>query len=191
MEVTCVTHRRQPWILNQFTGVTRGFCTAPLEAFSFYRVQKAIPNAVAFHSPVEWTGIGVLSIKKTKAGDGLAAGKRIANLVPITKVAIVVDDDVDVLNRNEVMQAVGARWQPYPAAEIIQEARGMALDPSSPKRPMSSKIVIDATRQLPEEGGPKIYPQRNRDLLETLAPGAFPAIDGRWDKLLRGWERQG
>jgi UbiD family decarboxylase len=191
MEVTCITHRRQPWILNQFTGVTRGFCTAPLEAFSFYRVGKAIPNAVAFHSPVEWTGIGVLSIKKGKAGDGLEAGRKIANLVPITKVAIVVDDDIDVLNRNEVMQAVGARWQPYPAAEILKEARGMALDPSSPKRPMSSKIVIDATRQLPEEGGPKVYPQRNRDLLETLAPGAFGAIDGRWDDLLRGFKRQG
>jgi UbiD family decarboxylase len=191
MEVTCITHRRQPWILNQFTGVTRGFCTAPLEAFSFYRVGKAIPNAVAFHSPVEWTGIGVLSIKKTKAGDGLEAGRKIANLVPITKVAIVVDDDIDVLNRTEVMQAVGARWQPYPAAEIIKEARGMALDPSSPKRPMSSKIVIDATRQLPDEGGPKVYPQRNRDLLETLAPGAFGAIDARWDDLLRGFKRQG
>lgn len=191
MEVTCITHRRQPWILNQFTGVTRGFCTAPLEAFSFYRVGKAIPNAVAFHSPVEWTGIGVLAIRKTKAGDGLEAGRKIANLVPITKVAIVVDDDIDVLNRNEVMQAVGARWQPYPAAEIIKEARGMALDPSSPKRPMSSKIVIDATRQLPDEGGPKIYPERNRDLLEKLAPGAFGAIDARWDDLLRGFRRQG
>jgi UbiD family decarboxylase len=191
MEVTCITHRRQPWILNQFTGVTRGFCTAPLEAFSFYRVGKAIPNAVAFHSPVEWTGIGVLSIKKTRAGEGLEAGRKIANLVPITKVAIVVDDDIDVLNRNEVMQAVGARWQPYPAAEIIKEARGMALDPSSPKRPLSSKIVIDATRQLPDEGGPKVYPERNRDLLEKLAPGAFGAIDARWDDLLRGFKRQG
>jgi UbiD family decarboxylase len=188
MEVTCVTHRRQPWILNQFTGVTRGFCTAPLEAFSFYRVSKAIPNAVAFHSPVEWTGIGVLSIRKTAAGQGLKAGKQIANLVPITKVAIVVDDDVDVLNRTEVMQAVGARWQPFPAAEIIQEARGMALDPSSPKRPMSSKIVIDATRQLPDEGGPPVYPERNRDLLQKLAPESFDIVKANWEKYLDGWK---
>ena len=190
MNVTCITHRKQPWILNQFTGVTRGFCTAPLEAFSFYRLKKIVPNAVAFHSPVEWTGIGILSIDKTGPRQGLEAGKKIATIVPITKTCIVVDKDVDVLNRDEVMQAVGARWQPYPAAEIIKEARGMPLDPSSPKRPMSSKIVIDATRQLPEEGGPEIYPERNRDLLEELAPESFDLVERNWDQYMKGWKRK-
>ena len=189
MRVTCISHRKQPWLLNQFTGVTRGFCTAPLEAFSFYRISQAIPNAVAFHSPVEWTGIGILSIDKTGAGQGLEAGRKLANLVPITKACIVVDKDVDVLNRNEVMQAVGARWQPYPASEVIKEARGMALDPSSPKRPTSSKIVIDATKQLPEEGGPAVYPERNRDLLETMAPESFEIVAKNWDRYLKGWKR--
>jgi 4-hydroxy-3-polyprenylbenzoate decarboxylase len=189
MEVTCITHRKQPWILNQFTGVTRGFCTAPLEAFSFYRLKKSIPNAVAFHSPVEWTGIGILSIDKTGPQQGLEAGRKIAQFVPITKACIVVDKDVDVLNRTEVMQAVGARWQPFPGAEIIKEARGMALDPSSPKRPLSSKIVIDATRQLPEEGGPKVYPERNRDLLTKLAPESFAIVERNWDQYLKGWKR--
>lgn len=189
MEVTCITHRKQPWILNQFTGVTRGFCTAPLEAFSFYRLKKLIPNAVAFHSPVEWTGIGVLSVDKTAPKQGIEAGKKIANIVPITKVCIVVDKDVDVLNRDEVMQAVGARWQPHPAAEIIREARGMPLDPSSPNRPMSSKIVIDATRQLPGEGGPEIYPERNRDLLEKMAPESFSLVERNWAQYLKGWKR--
>ncbi|MBM4221562.1 MAG: hypothetical protein FJ170_06425 [Gammaproteobacteria bacterium] len=189
MNVTCVTARKNPWILNQFTGATRGFCTAPLEAFSFYRLKKLIPNAVAFHSPVEWTGIGILSIDKTAPGQALAMGKKLASLVPISNVLIVVDKDIDVLNRTEVMQAVGARWQPYPAAEIIKEARGMPLDPSAPKRPMSSKIVIDATRQWPQEGGPAVYPERNRDLLDKLAPEAKKLVDARWEEYLRGWKR--
>ena len=189
MNVTCVTSRKNPWILNQFTGATRGFCTAPLEAFSFYRLKKLIPNAVAFHSPVEWTGIGFLSIDKTAPGQALEIGKKLVTVVPITKALIVVDKDVDILNRTEVMQAVGARWQPYPAAEIIKEARGMPLDPSAPKRPMSSKIVIDATRQWPEEGGPNVYPERNRDLLNKLAPEAAKLVDARWDEYMRGWKR--
>lgn len=188
MNVSCITHRRQPWILNVFTGFTRGFCTAPLEAFAFYRLQKMVPNAVAFHSPVEWTGVGILSINKTGPGQGLEAGRKIANVVPITKVCIVVDNDVDVLNRNEVMQAVGARWQPWPASEIIKEARGMPLDPSSPNRPSTSKIVIDATRQLPAEGGPSVYPERNRDLLEKLAPESFGNVAKDWDRYLAGWK---
>ena len=53
----------------------------------------------------------------------------------------------------------------------------MPLDPSSPNRPMSSKIVIDATKQWPEEGGPDVYPELNRTLLEEGAPGVFERID--------------
>lgn len=189
MNVTAVTHRPNPWILNQFTGVSRGFCTAPLEAFSFYRIKKVIPNAVAFHSPVEWTGIGFLSIDKTAPGQGLEAGKKLATVVPITKVAVVVDKNIDVLNRVEMWHTVGSRWQPYPASEVLKEARGMPLDPSSPNRPMSSKMVIDATKQWPEEGGPQVYPERNRDLLEELAPESFELVADNWQKYLRRWPR--
>jgi hypothetical protein len=37
---------------------------------------------------------------------------------------------------------------------------------------MSSKIIIDATRQLPAEGGPKDWPVDNRAILEAKAPRA-------------------
>lgn len=188
MEVDCITHRRDPWILNSFTGVTRGFCTAPLEAVSFYRLKRAIPNAVAFHSPVEATGLSFLSIDKTGAGQGLAAGRILAQAVPIAKIVVVVDKDLDVLDRTQMMQAIGSRWQPHPASEIIEEARGMPLDPSLRVRPMTSKIVIDATRQLPEEGGPDVYPELNRALLRKLAPESFERIDGRWEEFLKLWQ---
>jgi len=191
MRVTCVTHRKNPWILNQFTGVTRGFCTAPMEAFAIYRLKKMLPGLVSLHSPVECTGWTIVSIDKTKAGQGLEIGRRIAQIIGIAKIVVVVDKDIDILDRTEFMHIVGSRWQPYPAAEIIQEGNGMALDPSSPNRPKSSKIVIDATKQWPEEGGPKVYPELNRDLLEKLAPGAFPLVDGQWDKYLKAWKRDG
>lgn len=188
MEVDCITHRKNPWILNSFTGVTRGFCTAPLEAVSFYRLKRAIPHAVAFHSPVEATGLTFLSIDKTKPGQALAAGRIIAQAVPISKIVVVVDKDLDVLDRTQMMQAIGSRWQPYPASEIIEEARGMPLDPSLRVRPMTSKIVIDATKQLPEEGGPDVYPELNRALLNSLAPESFARIDGRWEEFLKLWQ---
>jgi 4-hydroxy-3-polyprenylbenzoate decarboxylase len=191
MRVTCVTHRKSPWILNQFTGVTRGFCTAPMEAFAIYRLKKMLPNLVAMHSPVEATGWTVVSIDKKKAGEGLEIGRRIAQIIGIAKVVVVVDKDVDVLDRTAFMHIVGSRWQPYPAAEIIKEANGMALDPSSPNRPKSSKIVIDATRQWPEEGGPKVYPELNRDLLAKLAPGAFALVDSRWEQYVEAWTHEG
>jgi hypothetical protein len=53
---------------------------------------------------------------------------------------------------------------------------------------MSSKIVIDATRQLPDEGGPPMYPERNRDLLAKLAPESFDLVKANWEKYLDGWK---
>lgn len=191
MNVTCVTHRRNPWILNQFTGVTRGFCTAPMEAFAIYRLKKMLPGLVTLHSPVEATGWTFVSIDKSRPGQALEIGRRIAQIIGIAKIVVVVDKDIDVLDRARVMHIVGSRWQPHPAAEILQDAMGMPLDPSSPNRPKSSKIVIDATRQWPEEGGPKIYPDLNRDLLEKLTPEAFDLVESRWEKYLAAWKRDG
>ena len=190
MEITAITHRRNPWILNQFTGVTRGFCTAPLEAIAFARLKRFVPNAIAFHSPVEATGLTFISINKEEPGQALKIGRNLARIVPIAKVVVVVDADIDVYNRTQVMFAMGSRWQPYPATEIIESARGMPLDPSSPDRPNSSKIIVDATRQWPEEGGPDEYPPMNRRLLEDLAPESFERVDGFFYDLYRDYLRR-
>ena len=67
--------------------------------------------------------------------------------------------------------------------------RGMPLDPSSSEedRYASSKLVIDATRQWPEEGGPRDYPELNRTLLEELAPDAFDIVMENWGDVIEGW----
>jgi 3-polyprenyl-4-hydroxybenzoate decarboxylase len=58
----------------------------------------------------------------------------------------------------------------------------MRLDPSAPVRGMTSKVIIDATRQFPEEGGPDSFPPANRTLLEDMCPEAFELVDGKWDE---------
>lgn len=184
MNVTAVTHRRNPWFVNQFTGVTRGFPTAPLEQMALSAMKRFVPNIKMLHTPVEATGLCFVSIKKQKPGEALEIGKRIAQIVGIAKVVVVVDDDIEVLDRTAVMHTLGSRWQPAPATAIIPESRGMPLDPSLTKRPMTSKVVIDATRQWPEEGGPAQYQALNRTELERLAPEAFTRIESRWEDLL-------
>jgi 4-hydroxy-3-polyprenylbenzoate decarboxylase len=180
MNVTAITHRRNPWIVNQFTGVTRGFITAPLEQIALSGVRRFLPNVRMIHTPVEATGLCFVSIRKQKPGEALEIGKRIAQIVGIAKVVIMVDDDIEVLDRTQVMHTLGSRWQPQPATAIIPESRGMPLDPSLTKRPMTSKIVIDATRQWPEEGGPQVYQALNRAELERFAPESFRIADANW-----------
>jgi 3-polyprenyl-4-hydroxybenzoate decarboxylase len=83
---------------------------------------------------------------------------------------------------------MGARWQPNPASVVIPQARGAVLDPSTPQRRLTSKMIIDATRQFPEEGGPDPWPSLSRDILVDQYPGAFKRVDAKWDDY---WEASG
>jgi 4-hydroxy-3-polyprenylbenzoate decarboxylase len=180
MNITAITHRRNPWIVNQFTGLTRGFPTAPLEQISMATLKRFLPNVKMVHSPVEATGMTFVSFRKTKPGEALEIGKRIADIVGIAKVVVMVDDDLEVLDRVQMMHAIGSRWQPQTATSIIPRSRGMPLDPSLVEAPYTSKIVIDATRQWPQEGGPKEYQALNRTALVEGAPDAFRTADANW-----------
>ena len=187
MNITAITHRRDPWLMNQFTGVTRGYVTAPVSSLFNDTFAKMIPGLIEINQPVDTTGLCFVKIKKTAPGQGLKAGKRLAAIVPLFKLTIVVDEDVDVLNWYEVGLAIGSRYTPATATEIFS-SRGMPLDPSSgADRYESSKIVIDATRQWPEEGGPEDYPELNRTLLEKLAPEAFDVAMGNWGDVINSW----
>ena len=102
---------------------------------------------------------------------------------------MVVDDDLDVTDQEQMLAALGARWQPLWATRPIYEiaAGTLPLDPSTTKLGRGSKIAVDATRQWPEEGGPPHRPEMNRTLLENGAPDAFDQVDNEWGELVRTW----
>ncbi len=189
MNVTKVTHREKPWILNSYTGMHRGYITSPVEALYDQLLREMVPNLVEFHYPQNMMGVAFVSIDKTAPGQGLEAGRKIATRIPIVKVMVVVDKEMNVLDPVEMWFTIGSRWQPYPASEIIEEVRGIITDPSAPKAWKSSNIIIDATRQWPEEGGPTVYPERNRVLLEEGAPNAIADVDAQFGEMLKAWGR--
>lgn len=189
LNITTITHRPNPWIMNALTGMQRGMVTAPMDAMYSALLAKQIPNFVAYTNPQDTMGVVVLSIDKTGPGQGLEAGKKIAERNPIAKVVVVVDKDINVLDRTAVVFAIGSRWQPHPASYIIEDTLGLFTDPSQVEYARTSKIVIDATRQLPGEGGKEVFPETNRALLEKGAPGIFARIDEKFGKALRSWKR--
>jgi 4-hydroxy-3-polyprenylbenzoate decarboxylase len=184
LRVKAVTHRKDPWLMNMFTGVTRGYSTGPTAVLFNTSLKRLVPGLIELHSPVDTTGLTYIKIKKTKPGEGIEAGKKLAAIIPIFKIVVVVDEDIDVLDSTQVNMAIGSRWQPFAASYIFEEARGMPLDPSTVERYKSSKIVIDATRQWPEEGGPETFPELNRTLLEELAPESFELVDEKWGDII-------
>lgn len=186
MTVTTVSHRRKPWILNVFTGATRGYCTAPTTALYNVGLKRLVPQLIEIHSPLHAPGLTFVRIKKTAAGQGLKAGQRLAKIIPIYKLVIVVDEDIDILDQHQVDNALAARWQPENAYAIVK-GRGMPLDPSiTDPDNKGSKLVIDATKPLAGEGRSEGWAERNRDLLDRLAPNAIANVNDKYWDILEG-----
>lgn len=57
----------------------------------------------------------------------------------------------------------------------------MPVDPSCKDMFLSSKIVIDATRQLESAGSPEIFPDDNMSILEERAPEIFKLVESKWE----------
>ncbi len=187
MRVTAISHRRDPWIMNNFTGSQRGPLTAAGHAVSLVALKKEIPEIVDYFSDNRAVGMTFVSIRKTRSRQGLEVARHIAEKSFFAKIVVVVDDDLDVTDEEQMFAALGVRWQPAHTTHIYESMRGLPLDPSAPERGKTSKIAIDATRQWPEEGGPKAFPSMNRTLLESGAPDVFRAVDERWGEMIRSW----
>jgi UbiD family decarboxylase len=87
--------------------------------------------------------------------DGIGRNAALAALAadPFLKLAIVVDDDINIYNEAEVMWAVATRIQPDRDVVIIPDAYVCELDPSSYdikgrniRGYMNAKWFIDATK---------------------------------------------
>ncbi len=184
MTVNVVTHRESPWVMNSFTGITREYITAPQRADSIYQIRQRFPQLVDYHSPAESPGIIYMSIKKDAPGQAMEIAESTAMFNVFGRVVIVVDHDVDVLDSDAVRFAMGSRWQPALATKMFENRRAFALDPASPDRSTTSKVIIDATRQWPEEGGPPFYQELNREVFERGAPDALDGVVTKWPDLL-------
>ncbi len=184
LTVDTITHREDPWVMNSFTGVIREYVTAPQNAANIYSLRQSHAEVVDYHSPHDSQGLVYISIKKTAPGQAIEIAKPIAMFNPLARVVIVVDDDIDVMDSAAVRFAVGSRWQPSIATEIFENRRAFSLDPAAPDRKTTSKIVIDATRQWPEEGGPPFYQELNRAVFEREEPDAIARVTEKWPEQL-------
>ena len=70
----------------------------------------------------------------------------------LTKMFLVVDDDVNIQNMDEVIWAVTTRADPKRDTIIIDNCPTDTLDPASPLVNFGSKLGIDATTKWKEEG---------------------------------------
>ncbi|MEE8515120.1 MAG: UbiD family decarboxylase [Alphaproteobacteria bacterium] len=99
--------------------------------------------------------IDVVSIKQLHAGHAKMAGLVAAGCGPgayMTRMVIVVDDDIDITNPAEVMWAMATRWDPKTQTDIIDGCYTGHIDPvlSPEKRAAgditTSRMIVYAVR---------------------------------------------
>uniref|UniRef100_A0A7C4D7E4 Anhydromevalonate phosphate decarboxylase n=2 Tax=Staphylothermus marinus TaxID=2280 RepID=A0A7C4D7E4_STAMA len=91
----------------------------------------------------------VLSIRKRREGEGIAAGLSVIHAHPSVKHVIVVDNDIDIDNPMEVEWAIATRFKASENMVVLKNMPGSTLDPRS-EDGLGDKLVIDATKPLNE-----------------------------------------
>ncbi|TLX91130.1 MAG: menaquinone biosynthesis decarboxylase [Thaumarchaeota archaeon] len=114
------------------------------------------PEVVDFSLPAAgwFQGIAIVSIKKRYPGQAkkVMMGLWGMGQLSLTKILIVVDEDVSVHDINDVIWAVTTRSDPKRDTMLIENAPTDSLDPASPLLNLGSKMGIDATKKTKEEG---------------------------------------
>ncbi len=164
--VKAITHKRKPIFLDIIPGYSAEHlllsrCTR--EAHVTHRLREMVPTLRAVSYPK--TGVhfhAYMSFKKTAEGQARQALMMLMGLDSYVKLAVAVDDDIDVFNEDEVLWALATRFQADTDMFVVPKVFCNRLDPSSVEG-MSAKVAIDATKPPNFEG------ERTRQTAESVA----------------------
>ena len=114
------------------------------------------PEVVDFSMPAAgwFQGLAIISIKKRYPGQAkkVMMGLWGMGQLALTKMFVVVDEDVNVHDINDVIWAITTRADAARDTVIINNTPTDTLDPASPRVNLGSKLGIDATQKTREEG---------------------------------------
>ena len=182
--LTCITHRKdaiypativgKPPMEDYFLGKATERIFLPILQFQF-------PEIIDINLPIEgiFHNIAIVSIRKSYPAHAKKVMMGLWGLgqMMFTKIIIVVDEDVHVQNLSEVTWRVGNNIDPK-RDTIFVEGPVDALDHASSSPFIGSKVGIDATRKLPEEGYTREWPPDIKMSQEVI-----DKINALWNKL--------
>lgn len=127
-------------------------------------IKVIFPEIVDIYLPEEglFNFMAVVSIRKSYPGQGRKVGYGILSLgqMMFTKYVIIVDDDINIRDRKELIWAIMTRTDPYRDVEIIKNGPSDSLDHASMYKDSGGKMIIDATRKLENEGYNRTWPEK-------------------------------
>lgn len=178
MEVTALTHRSNPILPALVYG------RPPAEDYWMQRaseriflplVRLLIPELTDYHMPrpAAFRNLLFAGIRKEYPHQARKVMNALWSLdrLMVSKMIVIVDDDVDVRDEEEVWFRVGANV--HPGRDVVfSEGPADMLDHAAPVRGLGHKMGLDATRKLPDEGHPRPWPDMlhtSRDIQELVS----------------------
>lgn len=182
--VTCITHRRDAIYPATIVGrppMEDGYLGKLTERLFLPLIRLQLPEIVDINLPVEgvFHNLAIVSIRKRYPGHAARVMHALWGLgqMSLTKIIVVVDEDVNVHDMGEVVWRVGNNIDP---ARDVHFVRGPvdALDHASELPCYGSKMGIDATRKWKEEGFTREWPDEIR-----MSDEVKRRIDELWPEL--------
>ena len=155
MNVTAIYHRPRPIYHAAYVGKppneTATVWREIEEAKALRVLQERFPIVKGMHRPPQigrdfWC---VISVDSERAKPGMIGNLLLgaAYCLPRPKFLIVVDDDVDIYRLEDVLWALSMRVDPQRDSFFAPNTMTSGLDPCGPTPPLTSKLLIDATKK--------------------------------------------
>ena len=184
VHVTAITMRRSPIFPATIVG------RPPMEDFYLGHATEriflpllklTIPEIVDYHMPAEgiFHNLVFVSIRKEYPGQAFKVMNALwgQGLMSLAKVLVVVDDWVDVRNKDEAWWVALNNIDPERDARFTMGPMDV-LDHSSRAFTYGSKLGLDGTRKLPEEGFLRDWPR-----VIEMEPDVKRRVDALWPRL--------
>ncbi len=181
MQVAALTHRGNPvWqaLIPAASASESAVFARASEALFLPLIRLAIPELIGIHRPASgaFRHMAFVSIRKRYPQHARKVMNAVWGLDRLctTKLVVVVDADVDVQDEQAVWFAVGAQTH-LGRDTLFSDGPADMHDHAAPIRGVGSRMGIDATRKLPDEGHSGEWP----DSL-TADPVTEQLIQDRW-----------
>lgn len=148
LELSAITRRRDSLYVDVVPGNSGDHLVlgrAAKEAFVWGRLKEVIPGIIALNYPSSGTHYHCyVSLRKTAEGQVNHLLSLLFGLDNYIKLAVVVDEDINVFDEGQIMWALATRMQPDQDLLVIPNFICNKLDPSS-RDGIGAKLGIDAT----------------------------------------------
>lgn len=180
--LTGIMQRKKPIYLTTIVGkpiLEDAYIGKVIERSFLPLIRMFQPEVVDFAMPAAgwFQGMAIISIKKMYPGQAKKVMMGLWGLgqLSLTKIFVVVDEDVNVHDMNDVIWAITTRADAARDTIIIENTPTDTLDPASPLVNLGSKLGIDATQKTKEEG----YTREIQDLVKADEP-TKDLVDAKW-----------